>query len=101
MHNIGSILSQVQDKMNQLIALNNHKATENKMGKAIACAAYRDYLLSKITDVLREIELEHLFDFVIYDQIWKWHGNTETGVTMCTIRDLSKITLQTVKCDIT
>ncbi|KAM8960540.1 uncharacterized protein RCH25_036259 [Pelodytes ibericus] len=99
MHTIGTIFSDIQNKINEIITLHNREVQENKIGKAIACVAYGDYLLSKLTDILRDIELERIFDFITDDQIRKWYGNTGIGVTMCRIRDLGKITQHTIPCN--
>uniref|UniRef100_A0A1B8Y0B2 Uncharacterized protein n=1 Tax=Xenopus tropicalis TaxID=8364 RepID=A0A1B8Y0B2_XENTR len=99
MHVIAKLFLQMQDKLNELISVNNEDATNNKLGREMACIAYGDFILSKILDMLRDIELQRIFDFIPDTRIRGWYGKLETGVTMCTIRDLAKVTLHAIKCD--
>lgn len=80
MKDIAQLFKKTQEKINEIIKINNQKAEMNNMGKEVICTAYGNFVLAKLTNVIRDIQAGKIPEILKDKDLTQWYC-THTNVS--------------------
>ncbi|XP_077329155.1 uncharacterized protein LOC143963402 [Lithobates pipiens] len=85
MKDIAQLFEKTQQKINEIININNQKAREDGMGKEVICTAYGNFVLTKVTNIIRDIQAGKIPDILRDTDLTQWyctHTNNSGGMNV-------------------